>query len=50
MQLKHKIVALSILLLAVAVICVLVIVQNQKLGEQQARLIENGIGARWRNT
>ncbi|GAB3370155.1 cache domain-containing protein [Azotobacter armeniacus] len=45
MQLKHKIVALSILplLLAVAVICALVIVQNQKLGEQQARLIENGI-------
>jgi len=45
MQLKHKIVALSILplLLAVAVICALVIVQNQRLGEQQAQLIENAI-------
>lgn len=45
MQLKHKIVALGILpmLLAVAVICALVIVQNQRLGEQQAQLIENAI-------
>jgi len=45
MQLKHKIAALSILplLLAVAVVCVLVIVQNQRLGEQQAKLIEASI-------
>ena len=45
MQLKHKIVALGILpmLLAVAVICALVIVQNQRLGEQQAQLIESAI-------
>ena len=45
MQLKHKIVALGILplLLAVAVICALVSVQNQRLGEQQVRLIENAI-------
>ncbi|MBB3102800.1 cache domain-containing protein [Azomonas macrocytogenes] len=45
MQLKYKIVALGILplLLAVAVICALVVFQNQKLGEQQAQLIENGI-------
>ena len=45
MQLKHKIVALGILplLLAVAVICLLVSVQNQRLGEQQAQLIENAI-------
>ena len=45
MQLKHKIVALSVLplLLAVAVVCVLVFFQNQRLGEQQARLIENSI-------
>ncbi|MGE8500137.1 MAG: cache domain-containing protein [Pseudomonas sp.] len=45
MQLKHKIVALGILplLLAVAVVCVLVVVQNQRLGEQQARLIESSI-------
>ena len=45
MQLKHKIVALSILplLLAVALICALVIVQNQRLGEEQVRLIENAI-------
>ena len=45
MQLKHKIVALGILplLLAVAVICLLVVVQNQRLGEQQAQLIENAI-------
>lgn len=45
MQLKHKIAALSILplLLAVAVVCVLVFVQNQRLGEQQAQLIEASI-------
>ena len=45
MQLKHKIAALSILplLLAVAVVCALVLVQNQRLGEQQARLIESSI-------
>jgi len=45
MQLKHKIVALGILplLLAVAVIGALVVGQNQKLGEQQAQLIENAI-------
>lgn len=45
MALKHKIVALSILplLLAVAVIGLLVIEQNRALGEQQARLIENAI-------
>jgi len=45
MQLRHKIVALSVLplLLAVAVVCVLVFFQNQRLGEQQARLIENSI-------
>lgn len=45
MQLKHKIVALGILplLLAVAVICLLVSVHNQRLGEQQAQLIENAI-------
>ncbi|QGZ32531.1 cache domain-containing protein [Stutzerimonas stutzeri] len=45
MQLKHKIAALSILplLLAVAVVCALVFVQNQRLGEQQAKLIEASI-------
>ncbi|MFK3795838.1 MULTISPECIES: cache domain-containing protein [unclassified Pseudomonas] len=45
MQLKHKIVALGILplILAVCVICALVIVQNQRLGEQQAQLIEDSI-------
>lgn len=45
MQLKHKIVALGILplILAVSVICALVIVQNQRLGEQQAQLIEDSI-------
>ncbi len=45
MQLKHKIAALSILplLLAVAVVCALVLVQNQRLGEQQAQLIESSI-------
>lgn len=45
MQLKHKIVALGILplLLAVAVICLLVSVHNQRLGEQQAQLIESAI-------
>ncbi|MDQ7987611.1 cache domain-containing protein [Pseudomonas sp. G34] len=45
MQLKHKIVALSLLpmLLAVAVVCLLVLVQNQRLGNQQAQLIEHSI-------
>ncbi|MHA6492448.1 cache domain-containing protein [Pseudomonas borbori] len=45
MQLKSKIAALSILplLFAVAVVCMLVIFQNQRLGEQQARLIESSI-------
>ena len=45
MQLKYKIVALGILplILAVSVICALVIVQNQRLGEQQAQLIEDSI-------
>jgi len=45
MQLKHKIVALGILplILAVAVISALVISQNQRLGEQQAQLIEDSI-------
>lgn len=45
MQLKYKIAALSILplLLAVAVVCALVLFQNQRLGEQQARLIERSI-------
>lgn len=45
MQLKHKIVALGILplLCAAAVICLLVGVQNQRLGEQQATLIESAI-------
>ena len=45
MQLKHKIAALSILplLLAVAVVCALVLFQNQRLGEQQAKLIESSI-------
>ncbi|WP_407295062.1 cache domain-containing protein [Stutzerimonas zhaodongensis] len=45
MQLKHKIAALSILplLLAVAVVCALVLFQNQRLGEQQAKLIERSI-------
>ena len=45
MQLKHKIAALSILplLLAVAVVCALVLIQNQRLGEQQAKLIERSI-------
>lgn len=45
MQLKHKIAALSILplLLAVAVVCALVLLQNQRLGEQQAKLIESSI-------
>jgi len=43
MQLRHKIAALSILplLLAVAVVCALVLFQNQRLGEQQAQLIES---------
>lgn len=45
MQLKYKIAALSMLplLLAVAVVCALVIFQNQRLGEQQAKLIETSI-------
>ncbi|MDY7560622.1 cache domain-containing protein [Pseudomonas sp. 10B1] len=45
MQLKHKIVALGILplILAVAIISALVIFQNQRLGEQQAQLIEDSI-------
>jgi two-component system NarL family sensor kinase len=45
MQLKHKIVALGILplLVAVAIIGVLVVFQNQRLGEQQAQLIEEAI-------
>jgi two-component system NarL family sensor kinase len=45
MQLKHKIVALGILplILAVLVISALVISQNQRLGEQQAQLIEDSI-------
>lgn len=45
MQLKHKIAALSILplLLAVAVVCALVLLQNQRLAEQQAKLIESSI-------
>lgn len=45
MQLKYKIAALSILplLLAVAVVCALVLFQNQRLGEQQAKLIESSI-------
>lgn len=47
MQLKHKIVALSLLplLLAVIVVSLLVAIQNQRLGEQQARLIEQSIMA-----
>jgi len=45
MQLKHKIVALAILplLLAVVVIGALVLAHAQRLGEQQARLIESSI-------
>ncbi|WP_137886303.1 cache domain-containing protein [Pseudomonas sp. 2FE] len=45
MQLKHKIVALAILplLLASAVIGALVLLHAQRLGEQQARLIETSI-------
>jgi len=45
MQLKHKIVALGILplVLAIAVICALVISLNNQLGDQQARLIEDSI-------
>lgn len=45
MQLKYKIVALGILplILAVGVISALVIFQNQRLGEQQAQLIEDSI-------
>ncbi|WP_077049117.1 cache domain-containing protein [Pseudomonas sp. KK4] len=45
MQLKHKIVALGILplVLAIAVICGLVISLNRQLGDQQAQLIEDSI-------
>lgn len=45
MQLKHKIVALGILplILAIAVICALVISLNRQLGDQQAQLIEDSI-------
>lgn len=45
MQLKHKIVALAILplLLAIAVIGVLVMLHAQRLGEQQAQLLESSI-------
>jgi two-component system NarL family sensor kinase len=45
MQLKYKIVALGILplIFAVAIISALVIFQNQRLGEQQAQLIEDSI-------
>lgn len=45
MQLKHQIVALGILplILSVSVICALVLVQNQRLGEHQAQLLEDSI-------
>lgn len=45
MQLKHKIVALGILplVLAIGVICALVISLNRQLGDQQAQLIEDSI-------
>ena len=45
MQLKHKIVALEILplVLAIAVICALVISLGRQLGDQQAQLIEDSI-------
>ena len=45
MQLKHKIVALGILplVLAIAVICARVISLNRQLGDQQAQLIEDSI-------
>jgi two-component system NarL family sensor kinase len=45
MKLKHKIVALGILplILAIAVICALVISLNRQLGDQQAQLIEESI-------
>ncbi|ATP49843.1 histidine kinase [Pseudomonas putida] len=45
MQLKHKIVALGILplVLAIAAICALVISLNNQLGDQQAQLIEDSI-------
>ncbi|MEN2394069.1 cache domain-containing protein [Pseudomonas halotolerans] len=45
MLLKHKIVALGILplVLAIAVICALVISLNRQLGDQQAQLIEDSI-------
>ncbi|KUM41544.1 cache domain-containing protein [Pseudomonas sp. EpS/L25] len=45
MQLKYKMVALGILplLLAVAAVCLVVLEQSQRLGEQQARLLEHSI-------
>ncbi|MFB4394698.1 MULTISPECIES: cache domain-containing protein [unclassified Pseudomonas] len=47
MQLKHKIVTLSVLPLLVSVlfICVLVFAQSRKLEEEQARLVESSIMA-----
>ena len=47
MQLKHKIVTLSVLPLLVSVlfICVLVFAQSRKLEEEQARLVETSIMA-----
>lgn len=45
MQLKYKMVALGLLplLLAVAAVCLVVLEQSQRLGEQQARLLEHSI-------
>ncbi|CAO3313292.1 cache domain-containing protein [Pseudomonas asiatica] len=45
MQLKHKIVTLSVLplILSVLFICVLVFAQSRKLEEEQARLVESSI-------
>ncbi|MBF8667628.1 cache domain-containing protein [Pseudomonas putida] len=47
MQLKHKIVTLSVLplILSVLFICVLVFAQSRKLEEEQARLVESSIMA-----
>ena len=47
MQLKHKIVTLSVMPLIVSVlfICVLVFAQSRKLEEEQARLVESSIMA-----
>lgn len=47
MQLKHKIVTLSVLplVLSVLFICVLVFAQSRKLEEEQARLVESSIMA-----